>query len=56
MGIFGLVKSVVGLAENVVDIAIAPVEVVVDVTRMATKPIAEGLEELTEDVKQMVDE
>ncbi len=56
MGIFGLVKSVVGLAEDVVDIAVAPVEVVVDVTRMATKPIAEGLGEMTADVKEMVDE
>lgn len=56
MGIFGLVKSVGKLAEDVVGIAVAPVEVVVDVTRMATKPIAEAAEELADDVKDMADE
>lgn len=56
MGILSLVKSTLKLTEDVVDIAVAPVEVVVDTARMATKPLAEAAEEITEDVKEMVDD
>lgn len=49
-------KSIKNLAEDVVDIALAPVEMTIDMTRAATKPIADLANEMKEDIKEMVDE
>jgi hypothetical protein len=56
MGIFSFIKSVAGLAEDVIDIAIAPVEIATDITRLATKPIAETAQEVADEIKDEVDD
>ncbi len=43
--------SLFDIAKDVVDIATAPVEVAVDVTRAVTKPIAETAQEIVKDIK-----
>ena len=45
-------KSLLGLGKDIVDIATAPVEVVIDVTRAVTKPIADVAKEVVEEVKE----
>jgi len=44
--------SLFGIVEDVVKIAVAPVEIAASVVRAATKPIAEVAEELAKDVKR----
>lgn len=52
---FGLLKSLGGLAADVVQIVAAPVEMVVDVAAAAVKPVAEVTRELVVDVKNLKD-
>jgi hypothetical protein len=44
-------KSLICLATDVVKIAAAPVEIAVDLTRAATKPIADAAREVVAEVK-----
>jgi|TARA_Y100000310_G_scaffold12531_2_gene12902 hypothetical protein len=48
---FFMFGSLFDIAKDVVDIATAPVEVAVDVTRAVTKPIAETAQEIVKDIK-----
>lgn len=52
---FGLFKSVVDLAANVVEVVATPVEMVVDLANAAIQPVAEVAEELKKDIKDLVD-
>ena len=52
----GLFKSLVDLTENVVDIAIAPVEIAIDVTNAAIKPVADLANEVVEEVKYTLED
>lgn len=45
-------KSLFGLTKDIADIAIAPVEIAIDVTRAVTKPIADLSREAVEEVKE----
>ena len=44
-------KSLFELTKDVVDIAIAPVEIAVDVAREVTKPVAELAKDIVEEFK-----
>ena len=48
-------KSLFSLAEDIVDIAVAPVEIAVDLTRAVTKPVAEAAQEAVDAVKEEVE-
>lgn len=48
-------KSLVNLTKDVVDIATAPIEIALDVTRGITKPIAEEAKEVVDDIKKDLD-
>jgi len=48
---FGLFKSVIDLTTDVAKIVAAPVTIVVDVVGAGVKPIAEVVEELSDDIK-----
>ena len=48
---FGLLKSVVDLGSDVVKVAVAPVEIAVDVTKAVIKPVAEVATDIVEEVK-----
>lgn len=50
---FGLFKSMAELATDVVKVAAAPVEMVVDLADAAIKPIAEVARELADDIKNL---
>ena len=52
---FGLLKSVVDLAVNVVEVVVTPVEMVVDLAGAAVKPLAEVTRDLKADVKSLKD-
>ena len=52
---FGLLKSVVDLATDVVKVAAAPVEIVTDLAGAAIKPVAEVAKDLVADVKSLKD-
>lgn len=52
---FGLLKSLGGLAADVAQVVTAPVEMVVDVAAAAVKPVAEVAKELIADVKSLKD-
>lgn len=52
---FGLLKSLGGLAADVAQVVAAPVEMVVDVAAAAVKPVAEAAKELVDDVKRLKD-
>lgn len=52
---FGLLKSVVDLASDVAEVVTAPIEMVVDLTSAAVKPIADVAKELKDDVKSLKD-
>ena len=52
---FGLFKSVVDLATDVVKVAAAPVEIVADLAGAAIKPAAEVAKDLVADVKSLKD-
>ena len=45
-------KSLLKLTEDVVDIVTAPIEVVIDTTRLVTKPIADASKEAVEAIKE----
>lgn len=45
--------SLLKLGKDVVDIAIAPVEVAIDVTRVVTKPVADVAKATAETVKEI---
>ena len=51
----GLFDSVFDLTKDVLKVASAPVEMVVDLAGAAVKPIAEVAQELTYDVKSLKD-
>ena len=53
MGIF---DSLIKLTEDVVTIAIAPINVTVDATRIVTKPVADLAKEVTKEVKETVED
>lgn len=44
-------KNLLGLVENVVKIAIAPVEIVVAAAKVVTQPVADILEDITEEIR-----
>lgn len=46
-------NSLINLTKNLTDIITAPVEIVVDLTNAAIKPIADGLSEVVQEVKDM---
>lgn len=52
---FGLFKSVVDLATDVATVAVAPVEIVVDLADAAVKPLADAAKDLAKDVKSLKD-
>ena len=45
-------KSLIGIVTDVVTIAAAPIEIAADLTRAATKPIAEAAKEIVADIKE----
>jgi 2,4-dienoyl-CoA reductase-like NADH-dependent reductase (Old Yellow Enzyme family) len=48
-------KSILDLGQDAVEIATAPVEIAVDLTRVATKPTADMVKQIKQNVKNMVD-
>ncbi|MFS2007957.1 hypothetical protein ACEN9F_30555 [Duganella sp. CT11-25] len=52
---FGLLKSVVGLAADAVQVAVAPVEIVADLAGAAMKPVTEVAKDLVAEVKSLKD-
>jgi hypothetical protein len=52
---FVLLKSVADLTADVAKVAVAPVEMVVDLAGAVVKPVAEAAEELVDEVKQLKD-
>lgn len=46
-------KSLIGLVKDVAEIAVAPVEMALDVTRAVTKPVAEAATEMAKGVKEI---
>lgn len=52
---FGLLRSVVELATDVVQVVAAPVEMVVDLADAAVKPFSEAAKDLVADVKSLKD-
>jgi len=49
---FGLLNSVLNLGKNVVDIAVAPVEVAVDIVNAGVKPVADAAKDIVKDIKE----
>ena len=49
-------KSLLGLGEDVLKIATAPVEIAVDLTRTVTKPVADAAQDVVKEIKSDVDE
>ena len=47
-----MIKNLIGTLTDVVEIAKAPVEVVVDMTRAGTKPLAENVKKVKDDIKE----
>ena len=45
-------KSLVGIVSDVVTVAVAPIEIAADLTRVVTKPMAEAAKEIADDVKE----
>lgn len=50
---FGLLKSVADLAVDVAAVAVAPVQIAVDLTGAVVKPVAEVAQELADDVTKL---
>jgi hypothetical protein len=48
-----MLKSLFGLAEDVVKVVAAPVEIAVDAARIVTKPVADVAEEVVKEVKEV---
>jgi len=46
-----MIDSLIGIATDVVKIAVAPVEIALDATRVITKPVADLAEEVAKEVK-----
>ncbi len=46
-------NSLINLTKNVVDVVVAPIEMAVDLTNAAVKPIADGLNEVVQEVKDI---
>ena len=53
MGLFDSLKK---LTEDVVDIAVTPVKIAVDTTRVVTKPVADIAKDIAKEVEETVDE
>ena len=51
---FDLFESVVRSAVSVADIALAPVKVVAKVAESVVEPIADGVNEVVEDIKESI--
>lgn len=47
-------KSLLGLVEDVVKIAVAPVEIAIDATRIITKPVGDVAQAAAKEIKQTV--
>lgn len=47
-------KSLIGIVSDVVTVAVAPVEIAADLTRVVTKPIAEVAKDIADDVKEAI--
>ena len=45
-------KSLIGVVTDTAKIASAPIEILADVSRSVTKPVAEEMQNLTDDVKK----
>jgi len=45
-------NSLIGLVTDVAKVAVAPVEIAIDVTRCVTKPLADLAGEISEEVKE----
>jgi hypothetical protein len=52
---FGLLKSVVELASDVVEVVAAPVEIVVDLADAAIQPFKEAARDIKNDIKSLKD-
>jgi hypothetical protein len=49
-------KSLLGIVEDTVKIVVAPVEIVADLTRVVTKPVADVAQAAAEEVKEATKE
>jgi hypothetical protein len=52
---FGLLNSVIDLATNTATVMLKPVEIAVDLTNAAVKPLADVTDELADEVKRLGD-
>ena len=52
---FGILTSVCELVEDVVDIAVAPLEIAVDVTKAAIRPIADATTAIKDEIKDCLE-
>lgn len=52
---FGLLKSLTDLAGDVATVALAPVEIAVDLVDAAVNPQANAMKDLSDDVKKLKD-
>lgn len=46
-----MLKSLFGIASDVVKVAVAPIEIAADATRAVTKPLADAAQEVVKEVK-----
>lgn len=51
-----MLGSLLGVATDLIKIAAAPVEIAVDITRAATKPVADAAQEVAKEVKDLTKE
>ena len=49
MGLFSLIGKMASLAKDVVDVAVAPVEIAVDLTKKAVEPVKELTDDIVEE-------
>jgi hypothetical protein len=52
---FGLLNSVIDLATNTATVVLKPVEIAVDLTNAAVKPLAEVAKDVADEVKKLGD-
>ena len=52
---FGLIGSVLQLGADVTKVALAPVEIVVDLADAVVKPVAQVAEEVVQEIKSLKD-
>jgi hypothetical protein len=50
-----MIKSLFNLTKDVAEIVTAPIEIAADLTRTVTKPVADTLKEIAEEVKPETD-